>query len=69
MALIGNNHNGEKELNELWHRQMGNLHHGALRMLKEIVAGVLVLSIGHADLCRGCVLGKLKQLFREVTIG
>ena len=50
MALIGTNHNGEKELNELWHIQMGHLHHGALRMLKETVTGVLVLSIECDDL-------------------
>ena len=28
MALIGSS--GEKDLNELWHRRMGHLHHGAL---------------------------------------
>lgn len=26
MTLIGNSHNGEKELNELWHKKMGQLH-------------------------------------------
>ena len=58
MALIGSNYNGEKERNELWHRQMGHLHHGALRMLRDIVTVVLALSSEHDDLCRGCVLGK-----------
>eukprot|EP00253_Pinus_taeda_P006792 PITA_06792 len=32
MALIGNN--GDKDLNELWHRRMAHLHHGALRILR-----------------------------------
>ena len=58
MALIGSNHNGEKELNELWHKRMGHLHHAALRMLREIVTRVLVLSTEHDDVCRECVLGK-----------
>ena len=36
MTLIGSN--GDKDLNELWHRRMGNLHHGALRILKKTVS-------------------------------
>lgn len=39
MALIGSS--GEKDLNELWHRRMGHLHHGAPRILRGIVTGVL----------------------------
>lgn len=58
MALISNNVDGEKELNELWHRWMGHLHHGALQMLKETVTGVPILTTKHDDTCRGCVLGK-----------
>ena len=56
MALIGNT--DEKDLNELWHRRMGHLHHGALRILKNIVTGVLELSTKIDNVCRGCVLGK-----------
>lgn len=40
MALIGNDNSNEKELNELWHRRMGHLHHGALKMLRETLTGV-----------------------------
>lgn len=58
MELIGNNYNGENELNELWHRRMGHLHHGPLRMLRETVIGVPELSTEHDDVCTGCVLGK-----------
>ena len=58
MALIASNYDGEKERNELWHRGMGHLHNGALRMLKETVTRVPVFSSEHDDLCRGCVLGK-----------
>jgi len=57
VALISSNVDGEKELNELWHRRMGHLHHGALRMLKETVTGVPVLTTKHDDKCRGFVLG------------
>lgn len=58
MALISNNVDGEKELNELWHRRMGHLHQGALQMLKETITWVAVLTTKHDDTCRGCVQGK-----------
>lgn len=56
MALIGNN--DEKDLNELWHKRMGHLHHGALRILKKIVTGVPKLSTKPDDVYKGCVMGK-----------
>jgi len=37
---------------------MGHLHYEALRMLKETITRVPILSIEHDDVCRGCVLGK-----------
>jgi len=58
MELISNNVIGEKDLNELWHIRMGTLHHEALRILKETVTGVPVLTTKHDDTCSGCVLGK-----------
>ena len=68
MALIGSN--GDKDLNELWHRRMGHFHHGALRILRKTVTGVPYLSTERDDVCRGCALGKyVKQHFQEVTIG
>ena len=51
MALIGSDNSSGKALNELWHRRMGYLHHGALRMLKETVTRVLVLNTEHDDVC------------------
>lgn len=56
MALIGNN--GDKDLNELWHRRMGHMHHGALRIIRKTVTGVPDLSTERDDVCRGCALGK-----------
>jgi len=37
---------------------MGHLHHGALRILRETVTGVPILSTEHDDICRGCILRK-----------
>ena len=56
MALIGSM--DERDLNELWHRRMGHLHHGALNILKNIVIGAPELSTRRDEVCRGCVLGK-----------
>lgn len=56
MALIGSN--GDKDLNELWHRRMGHLHHGDLRILRKTISGVPELSIERDDVRRGCTLGK-----------
>jgi hypothetical protein len=47
-----------KDLCELWHRRMGHLHHGALRIAREITTGILEFSIEHDDVCRVCALGK-----------
>ena len=38
MALIGSH--GDKDLNKLWHKRMGHLHHGALRIFRSTVIGV-----------------------------
>jgi hypothetical protein len=46
------------DLCEIWHRRMAHLHHGALRVLREIVTGVPDFSSEHHELCKGCTLGK-----------
>jgi hypothetical protein len=43
---------------ELWHKRMGQLHHRALPILKEIVTGLLEFNIEQHGVCRGCMLGK-----------
>ena len=48
----------ESHLCELWHRRMAHLHHGALRVLREIVTGVPQFSTEHQEVCRECALGK-----------
>jgi len=56
MALIGSN--GDKDLNELWHKRMGHLQRGAFKILKKTVTGVPDLSTKRDDVCRGCAQGK-----------
>jgi hypothetical protein len=48
----------DRDLCELWHRRMGHLHHGALRLAREITTGIPDFSLEHDDVCRGCALGK-----------
>jgi hypothetical protein len=43
------------DLCELWHRRMTHLHHGALRILREIVTGVPEFSTEHQEVCTGKV--------------
>jgi hypothetical protein len=52
-ALIHTTNNSD-----LWHRRMAHLHHGALRVLREMVTAVPDFSSEHHELCKGCVLGK-----------
>ena len=51
MALIGST--GERHLNELWHKRMGHLHHGALKILKKTVMGAPELSTRKDEVCSG----------------
>jgi hypothetical protein len=46
------------DMAELWHRRMVHLHHGALKVLKEIVTGLPDFSIKHHEVCKGCAMGK-----------
>jgi hypothetical protein len=46
------------DLCEIWHRRMEHLHHGDLRVLREMVTGVPDFSSKHHELCKGCTLGK-----------
>ena len=39
-ATLMSSDNSESHLCELWHRRMAHLHHGALRVLREIVTGL-----------------------------
>ena len=49
---------GSDDLYELWHRRMAHLHHGSLKVLREIVIGLLDFSTEQHGVCKGCALGK-----------
>ena len=51
-----------RDLCELWHWRMAHMHHGALRVLREITIGVPQFSTDHYEVCRGCALGKYTKL-------
>lgn len=39
-ALVRNSNSSGRDLGELWHKKMGHLHHGALRLLRDTITGV-----------------------------
>ena len=58
MAALVSSEGSEEHLCELWHRRMAHLHHGALRILREIATGLPQFNTDQQELCRGCTLGK-----------
>jgi hypothetical protein len=57
------------QLCELWHRRMAHLHHGALRLLREIVTRLPQFDIKYQKFTGGVLLGRTPRLsFRVVTV-
>src|ERR1700734_2063102 len=51
---------------ELWHRRLGHLHHGALKILQQITTGLPKGTLAQSHQCKGCTLGKfVKATFHE----
>ena len=51
---------------ELWHRKLGHLHHGALKILQQISTGLPKGTLAKSDQCKGCTMGKfVKTTFHE----
>jgi hypothetical protein len=51
---------------ELWHRRLGHLHHGALKIMKQISIGIPMGTLAQLDQCKGCTMGKyVKSTFHE----
>ena len=51
---------------ELWHRRLGHLHHGALKIMQQISTGLPRGTLAQLDQCKGCTLGKyVKSTFYE----
>jgi hypothetical protein len=51
---------------KLWHRQLGHLHHGALKIMQQISTGLPMGILVQLDQCKGCPMGKyVKSTFHE----
>ena len=51
---------------ELWHRRLGHLHHGTLKILQQIYTGIPKGTLAQSDKCKGCTMGKfVKTTFHE----
>eukprot|EP00253_Pinus_taeda_P023866 PITA_23866 len=47
-----------QDIGELWRRQLGHLHHGALKIMQQISTGLPKGKLEQVDRCKGCTLGK-----------
>ena len=55
-----------RDEDELCHRRLGHLHHGALKILQQISTGIPKGTLAQSDQCKGCTMGKfLKTTFHE----
>ena len=51
---------------ELWHRRLGHLHHGTLKILQQISTGLPKGTLAQLGQCKGCNRGKfVKTTFHE----
>jgi hypothetical protein len=51
---------------ELCHIRLGHLHHGALKIKKQISTGIPMGTLTQLDQCKGCTMGKyVKSTFHE----
>ena len=46
------------DVGELWHRDMGHLHHEALKIMQHITTGLPRCTLDQHDVCKGRTLGK-----------
>ena len=50
----------------MWHKRLGHLHHGALKILQQISTGLPKGTLAQSYQCKGCTLGKfVKATFHE----
>jgi len=47
-----------QDIEDLWHRWLGHLHHGALKIMQQISTGLPKGKLEQVDTCKGCTLGK-----------
>ena len=43
-----------QDIGELWHRRLGHLHHGALKIMQQISTGLPKGKLEQVDTCKGC---------------
>ena len=54
-----------QDVGEIWHKHMGHLHHGALKIMQHITTGLPKCILAQHDVCKGCTLGKyVKSTFQ-----
>ena len=46
---------------ELWHKRLGHLHHGALKVMQHISMGLPKGTLAQIDTCKGCTMGKCEK--------
>ena len=52
---------------KLWHRRLGHLHHGALKILQHISTRLPKGTLAQSDHCKGCTMGKfVKTNFHDM---
>jgi hypothetical protein len=59
-AALSSKERGEhgQDIGELWHRRLGHLHHGALKIMQQISTGLPKGTLEQVSTCKGCTLGK-----------
>ena len=51
---------------KLWHRRLGHVHHGALKVMHQISIGLPMGTLAQLDQCNGGTMGKyVKSTFHE----
>ena len=50
-----------QDVGELWHRRLGHLHHGALKIMQQISIGLPKGKLEQMDTCKGSTLGKYEK--------
>ena len=50
-----------QDIGKLWHRWLGHLHHGALKIMQQISTGLPKGKLEQVDTCKGCTLGKYTE--------
>ena len=50
-----------RDVGEIWHRRLGDLHHGTLNIIQQITTCFHKGALEQQDVYKGCTLGKYKK--------